>query len=82
MSLDPLWIVDPAPDALDFFTIRMADGTPSGDTSEEPIATVYHWENATTMAAAPDMEKVLIDLLSLIDSPQISIHGVGGASGG
>jgi len=32
--------------------------------------------NAVLIAAAPDMLAALIDLMALIDSPQITLHGV------
>ena len=35
------WIVDPACDAYGNWTIRVADGSPHGDTEESPVATVY-----------------------------------------
>lgn len=39
-------IVDSCPDANGFWTIRVADGTPHGDLTVQPIATVYDRYNA------------------------------------
>lgn len=46
-----LWIVDECPDADGNFTIRIADGSPNGNTDEQPIATVYLLEIAETIVA-------------------------------
>jgi hypothetical protein len=35
------WIVDECPDANGNWTIRLANGTENGDTTSEPVATVY-----------------------------------------
>ena len=34
-------IVDECLDANGFWTVRVADGTPSGNTQEQPVATFY-----------------------------------------
>lgn len=39
--LEQKWAVDECPDANGNWTIRIADGTPNGNTDENPIATVY-----------------------------------------
>ena len=40
------WVIDDCPDANGYATIRVDDGTENGDTSKEPIATVFDWCNA------------------------------------
>lgn len=49
------WTVDECEDAAGNFTVRVADGTPNGDTSEQPIASVYHYENAKLIALSPEL---------------------------
>lgn len=50
--IQQLWVVDKRRDANGFWTIRIDDGSFSGDTSVEPIATVYHKQNANMIASA------------------------------
>lgn len=49
------WVLDECRDANGFYTVRIADGSPNGDTGACPIATVYQDHNAALIAAAPDM---------------------------
>lgn len=49
------WNADEQPDAYGYGTIRPCDGTENGDTSAQPIATVYEYANARLIAAAPDL---------------------------
>lgn len=50
--------VDECPDANGHWTIRFDDGTPNGDTDQQPIATVYSKANADTIAAAINSPKL------------------------
>ena len=45
------WTVDACEDANGFSTLRVYDGGEHGDTSQEPIATVYIEENAQRIVA-------------------------------
>lgn len=54
-ALLPNLSVDECPDALGFSTIRVADGSPNGDTDADVIATVYLDEFAPVIAEAPAM---------------------------
>jgi hypothetical protein len=51
-----LWIVDICPDANGHWIIRIDDGSDNGDTSIEPIATVYELENAELIVARNNCE--------------------------
>lgn len=53
------WWVDECPDASGFHTIRLADGSPNGDTSLQPVATVYEEEHAHLIASAPALLEAL-----------------------
>lgn len=50
-----MWKVDECADANGFATIRPDDGSANGDTDAQPLATVYDWNAARIMAAAPAM---------------------------
>jgi hypothetical protein len=65
------WIMDPCEDAWGYFTVRMADGSPCGDTEDEPIATVYHEDNAELIAAAPDLLEALEKIAAKAATPWI-----------
>ena len=41
-----VWTVDECPDANGHWTIRLADGSPNGNTEAEPIATVFDRQEA------------------------------------
>ena len=60
------WIVDECPDAHGNLTIRVADGSPNGNTELEPIATVFDPANAPLVALSPlfrdTLERVLDDI--------------------
>lgn len=61
MSERARWVVDECPDMNGHFTIRVADGTPNGNTEVPAIATVYIDErNAVLIAAAPEMYDMLV----------------------
>jgi len=45
------WVVDECEDANGHHTIRIADGTPNGNTVEQPIATVFDYEMAQFIVA-------------------------------
>jgi len=57
------WIADECCAFSGHVTIRMADGTPNGDTDRQPIATVYDAADAPMVAAAPDAIAALRALL-------------------
>jgi hypothetical protein len=68
------WTVDECPDANGLMTIRKADGSPNGDLDSDPIATVIDDNDASLIAAAPEMrlalvlnEQVLLELSSLLE---------------
>lgn len=42
-------VVDPAPDARGFWTVRHADGSEHGDTDAQPVATFYDQNIADRM---------------------------------
>jgi hypothetical protein len=42
--------IDPTTDSNGFFTLRPSDGSPHGDTDEQPIATVFDESNAKIIA--------------------------------
>jgi hypothetical protein len=75
----PNLTVDECPDALGFSTIRVADGSPNGDTAADVIATVYLPEFAPIMAAAPAMLEALQDIArhakAQADNPEASHRG-------
>ena len=52
------WVVDACPDANGFWTIRIADGTPSGNTSLQPIATVFSYQNAEMIIKSNNYLKI------------------------
>ena len=43
--------IDECPDANGNWTMRFADGTPNGNTEEEPLATFYNLETAKHFVA-------------------------------
>ena len=45
------WMVDDCPDSFGNDTVRPSDGTENGDTSAEPIATVYRSEGGEDNSA-------------------------------
>ena len=45
-------VVDECRDAHGFYTIRLADGTPNGDTNHAPIATAYSDRTADALVLA------------------------------
>jgi hypothetical protein len=48
-------------------TIRLADGTPNGDTGSQPIATVYNRSNGQLIAAAPELFAALNSIYYLAE---------------
>jgi hypothetical protein len=50
------WQIDDCPDAKGFWTIRTHDGTINGDTTQQPIATVYDLANAELIVAYHNKE--------------------------
>ena len=63
----PLLTVDVIPDANGHAVIRRHDGTPNGDTTCEPIATVYVDAFAPILAAAPALLAALDNLQNWVD---------------
>ena len=49
------WTIDAHRDANGHFTIRIYDGTITGDTVSQPIATVYRKGNAIAIEQVPDL---------------------------
>ena len=49
------WTVDECSSANAFYTIRLTDGSPNGNTASQPIATVYDLDHARLIAAAPEL---------------------------
>ena len=56
------WVIDPYQDANGHWTIRPADGTPTGNTAVQPIATVYDLDIAMMIASLPKLMQVSFDL--------------------
>ena len=54
------WIVDECADYRGFETIRVADGTPNGNTGMQPIATVYNEANAALIVKAVNAHEKLV----------------------
>lgn len=54
------WVVDPIPDANGNWTVRIADGSPNGNTEENPVATFYDEKSAGWVVA---QHNVFIDRL-------------------
>jgi len=57
------WQADECPDANGFTTIRRWDGSPTGDTDRQPIATVYEATNVPVIEAAHDLLASLCEYL-------------------
>lgn len=72
------WQEDDCPDAHGHTTIRIADGTPNGNTEEQPIATVYDDGSARLIAAAPDLLASLREMFSECAAAMVVIakHGL------
>lgn len=63
MTILRQWTFDECEDANGYMTIRIANGTPNGDTEAMPIATVYDLSAAALIAAAPDLHRTLSALM-------------------
>ena len=59
------YVVDEVEDAYGNLTIRVADGTPNGDTEQQPIATVYSAEHADLIVKAVNSHDGLVAALGL-----------------
>ena len=81
MSETQQWKVDSCPDPNGFATIRPVDpwapDCPHGDTSVDPIATVYNDDHARLIAKAPQLLKALSDLLPVATCNDDDIPAVG-----
>lgn len=83
------WVVDECEDADKHFTIRPADATVNGDTSAQPIATVYDRSHAERIVACvnacagienpADLRKQRDELLEALQHALdvMEIHNVG-----
>lgn len=74
MNKTNMWTVDECPDAYGHWTIRIADGTPNGNTDEQPIATVYNLENAKQIVQEHN-NLYAISISAALDG--VVLHGVG-----
>ena len=54
------YIIDEVEDAYGNLTIRAVDGTPNGDTEQQPIATVYGAEHADLIIKAVNSHDALV----------------------
>lgn len=61
------WIDDECISMGGFVTIRRADGSPNGDTEEQPIATVYGQEDAAFIVRACNSFEALVEALRDIE---------------
>ena len=57
------WVVDEFDDDNGFQTIRIADGSPNGDTESQPVATAYGDANAEHIVRCVNLHDELIDFV-------------------
>jgi len=64
------WTVDRCPEAEGHYTIRRDDGSEHGDTSGQPVATVYDADNAAKIAALPQLVRAARLAIETIEADQ------------
>ncbi len=70
------WQADTCLDANGFHTIRLEDGTPHGNTDEQPVATVYTEANARRICQCANSHDDLVGLCKSVIAGNVDIGSV------